>query len=79
MEAEPKEKQQENQKEAEATGKTIVKPSGNHWQTHKKYLYEAMNKKETELTIEEKRSLLSNPPILLPEKIKLYLDAEALW
>jgi hypothetical protein len=78
MEAEPKEKQ--NVKEEAKLPQAITeRPSGEYWQAHRKYLYEASQKNEAELTIEERRSLLCHPPVTVPEKIRQYLDAEASW
>jgi hypothetical protein len=49
------------------------------WKPHIKYPYGLLSKKEEELSTEEKKSLLSHPPLVLPEKVKQYLDAEASW
>jgi hypothetical protein len=65
-------------KEAEPIGR-IIEPAGMYWRAHRKYLYEALNAKEAELSVEEKRSLLLNPPLILTDKVKLYLDAESVW
>jgi hypothetical protein len=50
------------------------------WKLHSKYKYSALSKKENELSPEEKKSLLLNPPMAIPEKVKRYLDIEsATW
>jgi hypothetical protein len=55
------------------------RPSGEHWKASQKYLYEASQKKEAELTIEERRSLLLLPPVEVPDQVRQFLDAEAIW
>jgi hypothetical protein len=60
-------------------GNTTSVPTLALWKPHKKYPYGLLSKKEEELSNEEKKSLLSHPPLVLPEKVKQYLDAEASW
>jgi beta-galactosidase beta subunit len=46
------------------------------WKPHSKYLYGSLNKKESELTKEEKKLMLLHPPLAIPERVKRYLDTE---
>jgi hypothetical protein len=46
------------------------------WKPHSKYLYGSLNKKENELTNEEKKLMLLHPPLAIPERVKRYLDTE---
>jgi hypothetical protein len=78
MEAEAKERQKVKE-ESKPPQAITERPAGEHWRAHPKYRYEASQKKEAELTTEERRGLLMNPPVAMPERVRQYLDAEAGW